>query len=385
MLTESHDHFGSTIENTLLVRRLRERIRQEGPISFHTFMSMAAHDPDDGYYATRPAFGPGGDFVTSPELHPIFGALLARQIEQFWRLLDRPVPFRMVEQGAGSGRLARALIAALPSELAASVAYTIVETHAAQASVQRLHLGSLGGNVNWSATLPDQIDVLLSNELFDSFPVYRVIVRDGALRELLVGLDADGDFVDVEAAPTTPKLNAYFNELGLLPGEGCQAEVNLDALDFMRELAGRIPRGFVLTLDYGYPAARLYAPWRRDGTLLCFYRHTTSTDPFNRVGRQDITAHVDFTSLARAGQAHGLEAVGFISQQSFLSALGIAEALAGGATALGLEEFLARRRAVTALLDPEGLGRLRVLAQAAALTALPALRGFSANELELLA
>jgi SAM-dependent MidA family methyltransferase len=385
MLTESRDPFGSATENTLLRRRLAERIEREGPISFHTFMELVAHDPDDGYYATRSAFGPDGDFVTSPQLHPIFGALLARQLEQCWQLLDRPAPFRVVEQGAGSGRLARALIAALPTELARVLSYTIVEAQPAQAQAQRLTLGSLANDVGWDTTLPTQAHVVLSNELIDSFPVHRVVLRDGVLRELLVGIDADGAFIDVETQPTTPRLPAYFAALDLLPGEGCQAEVNLDALDWMREVAARIEHGFVLTLDYGYPAARLYAPWRRDGTLLCFFRHTTSTDPYSRIGRQDITAHVDFTALARAGGEHGLTAVGFASQQNFLGALGIGEALAGGPGALGFEEFLARRRAVEALLDPEGLGRIRVLAQAAGFAEPPILRGFAANELELLA
>jgi SAM-dependent MidA family methyltransferase len=381
MLTESRDPFGSATENALLRRRVVERIERNGPISFHAFMELVAHDPDDGYYATRSAFGPDGDFVTSPQLHPIFGALLARQLEQCWRLLDRPAPFRVVEQGAGSGRLARALIAALPRELARVLSYTIVESQPAQAQAQRQTLGSLATEVAWDTALPPQMQLLLSNELIDSFPVHRVVLRDGTLRELLVGIDADGAFIDVEAEPTTPRLPAYFAALGLLPGEGCRAEVNLAALDWVRDVAARIEHGFVLTLDYGYPAARLYAPWRRDGTLLCFYRHTTSTDPYSRIGRQDITAHVDFTALARAGSEHGLTAVGFTSQQNFLGALGIGEALAGGPGAVGFEEFLARRRAVEALLDPEGLGRIRVLAQAAGFTEPPGLRGFASNEL----
>ena len=385
MLTESHDPFGAAIENAVLRRRLVERLRRDGPISFRDFMAVVAHDPDDGYYATRAAIGGAGDFLTSPELHPLFGALLSRQVVQFWELLDRPAEFPVVEQGAGSGSLARALLAALPDDVAAAMRYTIVESQRSQETRQRQTLGSLAGAVAWSTTLPATFHVLLSNELLDSFPVHRVVVRDGALRELLVGLDEDGSFIDVEAAPSTPRLAAYFDALGLLPGEGCRAEVNLAALDWLKDVAARVPRGFVLTLDYGYPAARLYAPWRRDGTLLCFFQHTTSTDPYARLGRQDITAHLDFTSLARVGTQHGLRLAGFTTQQRFLASLGIREALAGGAARLGLEEFLSRRRATEALLDLEGLGRVRVLAQAAGLEQLPPLRGFANDERALLA
>src|SRR5207253_206106 len=159
-------------------------------------------------------------------------------------------------------------------------------------------------------------------------------------------------------------LAAYFARLGLLPGQGCAAEVNLDALDWQRAVASVVSRGFVLTLDYGYQAPQLFAPWRRDGTLLCFYEHAVTTDPYQRIGRQDLTAHVDFTSLARAGADAGLQPLGLTSQRRFLAALGITDALRGGpASAPSLEEYLARRRAVETLLDSEGLGRIRVFVQ----------------------
>jgi SAM-dependent MidA family methyltransferase len=153
--------------------------------------------------------------------------------------------------------------------------------------------------------------------------------------------------------------------LGLLPGEGCRAEVNLAALVWMRQVAAALARGFVLTFDYGHEARDLYAPWRRDGTLLCFYRHNPSPDPYVRVGKQDMTAHVDFTSLVEEGRRHGLEPLGITTQSRFLAALGIGGALAPPSGAeLPLEEYYARRRAVSELLDPAGLGRIRVLVQA---------------------
>jgi SAM-dependent MidA family methyltransferase len=381
MQTDLFDPFGATTENQALRALLRERIHAEGSITFRDYMATVAYHPDEGYYARRAVIGADGDFVTSPEVHPLFGALIARQVAEFWELLGQPDPFVVVEQGGGTGKLARALLLALPPEVAAATRYILVEPLPGWAAIQRATLGALGGRVGWQSELPEDFAVLLSNELVDSFPVHRVVVREGRLRELYVVLDDAGGFVEIEGPPSTPALEAYFAAHGFLPGEGCFAEVNLDALTWVANVAMRLRRGFVLTLDYGYPAARLYAPWRRQGTLLCFYRHSTDTDPYRRIGYQDITAHVDFTAVARTGREHGLEVAGFTTQRDFLLALGIGEALAAGPQALGLEEFLARRRAVEALLDSEGLGRIRVLVQAKGI-ACPPLLGFAHDERE---
>jgi SAM-dependent MidA family methyltransferase len=224
---------------------------------------------------------------------------------------------------------------------------------------------------------------ILSNELIDSFPVHRIQVVGGRLLEIFVAADGDR-LAEVRDEPSTPELANCFDRLGLLPGEGCEAEVNLDAQTWAQCAAARLSSGFLLTLDYGYPARTLYAPWRKQGTLLCFYRHTATTDPFAHVGRQDITSHVDFTTFALAGRDAGLEPLGFTSQQRFLSALGIHDALEGGpAAAPSLEEYLARRRAVEALLDPQGLGRIRAFVQGKGVGT-PQLCGFPATCEELL-
>ncbi|HEU5320617.1 MAG TPA: SAM-dependent methyltransferase, partial [Methylomirabilota bacterium] len=172
-------------------------------------------------------------------------------------------------------------------------------------------------------------------------------------------------FVEEAGPPSTPELAAYFEPLGLLPGEGCTAEVNLAAVQWMRRAARALRSGFLLTFDYGHEAADLYARWRRDGTLLCFYRHNPSGDPYARLGQQDITSHVDFTTLRRAGEEAGLRTIGLVSQSEFLSNVGIAEAMTPAAEGeTDLEAYYARRRAVSELLDPAGLGRIRVLLQA---------------------
>jgi SAM-dependent MidA family methyltransferase len=168
----------------------------------------------------------------------------------------------------------------------------------------------------------------------------------------------DEHFATAWGEPSTPELARYFAALGLLPGEGADAEVNLDAPRWMDQAARSLARGLVLTLDYGYPARTLYAPWRTQGTLLCFVRHTANHEPLARAGRQDMTAHVDFTTVARAGLQHGLSLAGFTTQREWLTTLGLYEALR---SATG-EEYFARYRAVSELTESAGLGRVRVLA-----------------------
>jgi len=285
-----------------------------------------------------------------------------------WQVMGERRRFDVVEAGAGTGRLCRDILRWARSHapgFRGALAYTIVEVSDAQAERQRETLAEEGCDVRWSADLPDTIEgCLLSNELLDSFPVHRVSVSEGALLEVFVGWDGVR-FMEELRPPSAPELETYFNRLGLLPGEGCSAEVNLAALEWMRRAGLALRCGFLLTLDYGYEAPELYAPWRRDGTLLCFYRHNAAADPYARLGRQDITSHVDFTSLQRAGEESGLRTLGLVSQSEFLMGLGIAEAMSPPVEGdADLEEYYARRQAVSELVDPAALGRIRVLVQA---------------------
>jgi len=376
-----NDDFGAANDNAVLRRRLLAEIAVQGPISFRRFMESALYDASEGYYSTHARIGVHGDYVTSPELHPLFGALLGRQLLEMWRILGQPDTFQLVEVGAGNGTLTRRVIEYLDTQPGTErFAFQIVERSTLQRSVQMATLASLAARVQWL----DQLDagpardtaVLFSNELIDAFPVHRVLVQDDRLLEVRVGVEGDR-FVDCASGAPPAPVRRYFSALGLMPGEGCQAEVNLDMLDWVGEVSTAFQRGFVLTLDYGYPAPLLYAPWRRQGTLLCTYRHTVSHDPYSHLGEQDMTTHVDFTSLARAGNRVGLDVIGFTTQQRFLVDLGIADALAGGPDGgNNMAEYLARRRAVEALLDSQGLGRVRLLVQGRGVGR-PALRGFT--------
>lgn len=347
-----------------LADELRDRIARTGPMPFREFMDAALYHPRYGYYHTSATMtGRGGDYVTSPEAHPVFGGLVGRHIAELWRLMSSPAEFAVVEQGAGSGALARDIIGWARREdpaFADALRYQIVEPAPQLEQAQRATLSVLAGDVTWGHDLPARVEgCLLSNELLDAFPVHRVVPRDGELHEVFVGVE-DGRFVDVLRPLTNPAIAAYFDAAGVLPGEGCYAEVNLDALEWIRGVAASLRRGYVLTFDYGYDAPELYAPWRRDGTLLCIYRHAAGSDPYQRIGRQDITSSVDFTSLQRAGDEAGLRTIGMTDQASFLVRMGIADGLDASA---GLESYFERRSVMLALTDAARLGRIRVLLQ----------------------
>ena len=363
--------FEPTADNQALKEQIIARIRAEGAISFRDFMAMALYQPQLGYYCSPgDKMGRAGDYLTSPEVSPVFGTLIGRQLREMWEVMGRPASFRIVEAGAGNGTLCRDLLRwARRTEpgFFEAVDYRIVEVSARLVERQREALAAepeIAERVRWDERLPARTEgCIFSNELLDSMPVHRLRLRDGRLQEIYVGWD--GQRLVEEMRPPSPEVSHYFGRLGLLPGEGCAAEVNLEALEWVRQAGGALERGFLLTLDYGYEAAELYAPWRREGTLLCFYHHNPGTDPYARIGRQDMTSHVDFTSVRRAGEETGLETLGLTTQSEFLANLGIAEAASPPNEGdVGLEDYFARRRAVIELVDPAALGRIRVLVQA---------------------
>jgi SAM-dependent MidA family methyltransferase len=360
--------FESSTENSALKQRVVDLALERGGISFREFMETVLYEPRLGYYTGgRETIGREGDYLTSPEVSPIFGAMIGRQLREMWVAMGRPERFDVVECGAGNGTLARDILTwshRAAAELHAAISYRIVEPNPALRARQRLVLESadLAGRTSWEEAVPQETEgCMLSNELLDAMPVHRVAVESGVLREVYVAWEG-GRFREELRAPSLEVIG-YFDALGLLPGEGCHAEVNLAALDWVRDAARALAAGFFLTFDYGYEAEELYAPWRKDGTLLGFYRHNPSTDPYARIGRQDLTSHVDFTSVRRAGEAAGMTTLRLASQSEYLAGLGITEALEHAPEG-DLEEMFARRRAVMELLDPGGLGRIKVLVQA---------------------
>lgn len=347
------------------------RIEREGRITFRDFMEMALYAPELGYYTSRrEQIGRSGDYVTSPAVSPIFGAMIGRQLREMWERLEGPPAFHVVEAGAGNGTLCRDVLrwsrGAAPG-FHDRLRYTIIETSDALTDRQRerVEAEGLAAKVDWRTDFPEATEgCIVSNELLDAMPLHRVVLHDGGLREVYVSSDG-GAFREEFGPLSTAEIDAYFQRLGVLPGEGCYAEVNLAAPAWMRLAGQALRRGFVLTFDYGYEAAELYAPWRTRGTFLCFYRHNPSDDPYARIGRQDMTSHVDFTTVRRAGEESGLSTLGIVPQSEFLMNLGLPDALpAIGEGETNLEEYYVRRRAVVELVDPAGLGRIKALVQA---------------------
>jgi SAM-dependent MidA family methyltransferase len=331
-------------------------------------MAEALYGPA-GYYARRPRLGGAdADFFTSPELHPAFGALLGELAARVWVALNRPDPFQIVEHGPGTGALCRDLLDwadHVATDFAGAVRYRLVEASEPLRAVQRETLASAGlldERVAWEGLNPGA-SFILANELVDALPVHLVTMRDGTLLERYVV--ASGDRLGWhDDALSTPALPAYFERLGIWPGESNVAEVNLAGVDWMEQTAATLDRGALLLLDYGYPAAELYSPERRHGTLLTYRGHTLGSDPLQHVGAQDITAHVDFTSLARAGERGGLTTIGLISQAALLRRLGLDAYLRQlDRSAISASDHDANRRALVTLADPDGLGRVQALLQ----------------------
>ena len=313
--------------STRLVERIRADIAAAGGwLDFARFMDLALHAPGLGYYsAGTDKFGAGGDFVTAPELGALFAQTLARQAAQILRM-DVP---EIVECGAGSGRLACDLLAALAALDCLPQRYRILETSADLRARQQARLArelpQLVGRVEWLDALPPRLDALvIANEVLDAMPVHLVTTRHGALAELGVVAGDDGGFgwATREAAGA---VRADAQALALAPGY--TTEIGLAARAFAGTLAGALGRGVALLVDYGFPAHEYYHPQRSEGTLMCHYRHHAHADPLCLVGLQDITAHVDFSAVATAAVDAGAELLGYTGQSQFLVNCGITDVL----------------------------------------------------------
>jgi SAM-dependent MidA family methyltransferase len=348
---------------------IRDEIARRGPITFARFMELALYAPGAGYYMRdAERIGPRGDYYTSSNLHPLFGDLIAKQLVEMAEILGA-TPVTIIEQGAGRGSLAFDVVQALTRvDAAAPWKYVIVEKSPAMIAHQQRLLEPMiaSGRVMWADALPSEpLDgCVLSNELVDAFPVHRVIQKNGGLKEIFVDVDGEG-LAERLDSPSTPDLAVYLDRVGVTLVEGQQAEINLLAIDWMRAVGRSLRRGFVLTIDYGYPADELYDPSRRRGTLLSYYQHRASEAFYERIGRQDLTAHVDFTTLAWAGGDAGLEVEGFVDQTSFLLGLGAHDAAERLLTVASDEADRERMLAgIRGLLDPQDMGRLfKVLIQ----------------------
>ena len=349
---------------------IRREIGAAGPVPFERFMEWVLYHPEQGYYAAGRA-NPGrdeGDFTTAPQISRLFGRCFARLLQAADEALGRPSPFHLVEGGAGEGRLGRDILDAVlecGSGLYERLVYVPEESGAVWEEPQERMLGSHGPRLSRSAP-PDFEGVYVSNELLDAFPVHRLTRRGREILEIHVGAAEDG-FAEVLLPPSRPELMEYLSAEGIEVCDGCEVEVSLGVLSWMAGVAARLRRGYVVTVDYGDESGRLYGPQRPRGTCVAYRKHRLSRDLLSEPGRRDLTAHVNFSALLRAGRGAGLEAGPLLKQRDFLFALGLlAEVEAMEDHGLSEVELIQARRALAPLIFPgDGMGEaFKVLVQA---------------------
>ncbi|HEY3555556.1 MAG TPA: SAM-dependent methyltransferase [Casimicrobiaceae bacterium] len=332
--------------------------RAGGFITFAQYMDLVLYAPGLGYYvAGARKFGDAGDFVTAPELTPLFGAALARQIEV---VLATTSAREIVELGAGSGALAASMLNALAEAKALPSRYAILEPSPELRARQQATLEALsarsGARIEWIERLPDTIGgIVVMNEVLDAIAPNIVARRDGQWYERGVAL-ADATFAWAERPLDDAKLLALAR--ARFPDDGDYlSEVNPAAEALVATIAKRVGEGGILIVDYGFPAREYYHAQRASGTLVGHYRHRVHDDPFLWPGLSDLTSHVDFTAIARAGQRAGLRVAGFATQASFLLGCGLLERLRAAGTP-GSVDYVRASAAVQKLLSPAEMGEL---------------------------
>ena len=362
--------------------------RADGWLSFAEFMRMALYEPGLGYYsAGARKFGAAGDFVTAPEVAPVFSRCLAVQCAEVLRELG-PDP-EVLELGAGSGAMASDLLLELERRQALPARYSILDVSAELRERQRAALAAavphLLERVRWLDELPaEPFDgLIVANEVLDALVVERFVVRDRRVMALGVTHDAASGRLRLVERPAASKLEHAVRrleaELGRTFPDGYASEINLGLGDWLRALAATVRRGVLLFVDYGLPRREYYAAERSRGTLLCHFRHRFHEDALARVGLQDITAWVDFTAVAEAAQGAGLDVAGYTTQAHFLIGCGLEDLVAHVADLDLVERVKLSRQAMVLTLPGEMGERFKVIALAKDYDA--PLRGFGVRDL----
>lgn len=358
-----------------LRRFISSQIEQKGPIPFSQFMEWCLYHPEYGYYQSeRTKIGKEGDYYTSPCVHPLFGQLIAKQLLQMAERIGEKT-FDVVEMGGGKGFLCQDILDWAKKHSPVfyhRLQYHLLETAPSflKEQKERLREQEGEGKVFWMD--PEEFEegkvhmegCFLSNELIDAFPVHQIVVDHHQLKEVYV-IHRNGQFQEQFEKPSDPGILNYFNSMGITLQEGQRAEVNLKALDWMEKVGRCLNKGFVLTIDYGYLAEELYAPQRHNGTLSCYYQHRTSGNPYEQLGEQDITSHVNFTSLINKGEEVGLRVTGLVPQYQFLIGLGFLEEMESLGREMSEIDALRLRLSLKHLIEPEvGMGEIfKVLVQ----------------------
>lgn len=313
-------------------------INKEGKLTFAEFMRMVLYHPKYGYYnSEKERVGRLGDYYTSPTVHSMFGELIAKQLEEMWRLMGEEA-FTIVEMGANMGWLCYDVLQWVKKEYPGfycKLSYIIIETNPYAKKRQRLLLDSLepiGEKVSWHSYTEDGFPFdkiqgcFLSNEFIDALPVHRIKIKNKVPYELYVGYNGT-NFYEIEDTISKRTLETYIETNHRHFKEDSVYEINLDAVGWLKHVSERLQKGFVITIDYGDTIDGLHRENCAYGTLRCFYKHNVNRDFYERLGEQDITAHVNFTNLMNAGESVGLKVTGFTKQSHYLIALGVLKRL----------------------------------------------------------
>lgn len=359
---------------TPLYELVVNHIRKHGPVTFAWFMDTALYHPELGYYR-QPERKPGraGDFITSPELHPFFGNTLARQVAEAWDALGQPHNLIVREHGASSGGLAYDIMVALSvkaPDVLESLDYRLVDVNTHRLNEAIAAMAEVGFADRVTAEHPDSLapepGLVIANEVADALPVHRFVVRHGAIRELLVDVDAEGQLIDREADPNPDLLDAieaHFEQHSISLSDGARFEFSSAVAEWGRAVAQSLTQGIAIVIDYGYDAGGLYQGHLLEGTVRGYYQHTATDNPYLRVGEQDLTAHVDFSWLQTAMESEGMHSLGLTTQSEYLTRLGLGDWLVElqQQPDVQYDEYYLAQNATMRLIDPAGLGRFRVL------------------------
>ena len=382
-------------------------------------MEMALYHPGLGYYSSpHTTIGRDGDFYTSPHLHEVFGAMIGKQLMEMWMIMGRPACFHSVEIGAGAGYLCRDIFDYLlkPSEdpspgqdkidFLNSLRYVIVEPYdhfqerqkglldnllknppsppfskVGNKTIEPLHIPKGREHfISWVRSLNELNDIsgcIFSNELLDAFPVH-LVQMDNGLKEVYVTYN-DGKFEEKLDEISTDGIARYFSQSHIELQTGYRTEINLRIRKWFEDINTALTQGFILTIDYGYTAREYYSDDRTKGTLLCYHRHLFNENPYQNIGEQDITAHVNYSSLKQWGEELGIKTIGYCPQGTFLVAAGIDEVI----TELysGSPDYLSEISKIKGLIVPQGMGESHSVMIQYKGEGLPELRGFSMRNL----
>jgi SAM-dependent MidA family methyltransferase len=292
---------------------------------------MALYYPQLGYYTSGgDKIGETGDYYTAPYFTNIYGNVLSKQLDEMWHLTGEK-EFTIVEFGAGPGSLCVDILKQLSNYAGPEkkINYGIIEKSEVMVEKEKklLNAASINQNICWYNSIreiPPFTGCVIANEVLDNFSVHKVIMKGPKLMEVFV--DYNGGFIET-LEPASDALINYFQQLDVKLPDGFCAEVNLQAIDWLNDIAASLQKGFVLTIDYGFPSSELYQSSRSSGTIVCYNKHSVNDQPFANIGEQDITAHINFSALNFWGNQLGLLKCGYTNQSQFLLGLGLAEHL----------------------------------------------------------